>query len=270
MSAEPVTPDTGLRLAHFRSPKRGHVRWIVCALLLFATTINYIDRQVLGILAPTLQKEIGWTEVQYGYIVTAFQAAYAIGLLLVGRILDRIGTQARLRAVDRRSGVSRPWPTRWSRTPSRLRHGALRPRPRRSGQLPRGDQDGRRVVPEARARARYRHLQRGHATSARSSPRLIVPVIALTWGWQCGVRDHRRASASSGWSPGSGSTRRRRSIRRLRAASSPTSAAIRRRGDHEGPVGAAHRQAPDLGLRARQVPDRSGLVVLPLLAAASS
>lgn len=74
-------------------PKRGHVRWVVCTLLLFATTINYIDRQVLGILAPTLQKEIGWTEVQYGYIVTAFQASYAIGLVLVGRVLDVIGTK---------------------------------------------------------------------------------------------------------------------------------------------------------------------------------
>ena len=74
-------------------PKAGHVRWTVCALLLFATTINYIDRQVLGILAPTLQKEIGWNEIQYGYIVTSFQLAYAIGLLLVGRVLDVIGTK---------------------------------------------------------------------------------------------------------------------------------------------------------------------------------
>ena len=90
MSAEPLsTPVVSSELA----PKRGHIRWIVCALLLFATTINYIDRQVLGILAPTLQKEIGWTEVQYGYIVTAFQAAYAIGLLVVGRLLDVIGTK---------------------------------------------------------------------------------------------------------------------------------------------------------------------------------
>jgi len=74
-------------------PRRGYVRWIVCGLLLFATTINYIDRQVLGILAPTLQREIGWSEVEYGYIVTAFQAAYAFGLLLVGRLLDVIGTK---------------------------------------------------------------------------------------------------------------------------------------------------------------------------------
>jgi len=71
----------------------GYFRWAICALLFFATTINYIDRQVLGILAPDLQKSIGWTEIEYGHIVTAFQAAYAIGLLLTGRLLDRMGTR---------------------------------------------------------------------------------------------------------------------------------------------------------------------------------
>jgi ACS family hexuronate transporter-like MFS transporter len=73
--------------------KSGRYRWTVCALLFFATTINYIDRQVLGILAPVLQKEIGWTEMEYGYIVTAFQAAYAIGLVFAGRLIDRFGTK---------------------------------------------------------------------------------------------------------------------------------------------------------------------------------
>jgi ACS family hexuronate transporter-like MFS transporter len=72
----------------------GRYRWVVCGLLFFATTVNYIDRQVLGILAPDLQHTIGWSEVQYGYIVTAFQAAYAVGLLLAGRLLDRMGTKA--------------------------------------------------------------------------------------------------------------------------------------------------------------------------------
>ncbi|HEY7924751.1 MAG: MFS transporter [Burkholderiales bacterium] len=71
----------------------GHYRWVVCGLLFFATTVNYIDRQVLGILAPELQHTIGWSEVEYGYIVTAFQAAYAVGLLLAGRLLDRMGTK---------------------------------------------------------------------------------------------------------------------------------------------------------------------------------
>jgi len=71
----------------------GYYRWTICALLFFATTINYIDRQVLGILAPVLEKEIGWSEADYGFIVTAFQAAYALGLLLVGRMMDLLGTK---------------------------------------------------------------------------------------------------------------------------------------------------------------------------------
>jgi len=71
----------------------GRFRWTICALLFFATTINYIDRQILGILAPDLQKIIGWSESEYGYIVTAFQTAYALGLLLFGRFIDRYGTR---------------------------------------------------------------------------------------------------------------------------------------------------------------------------------
>lgn len=68
-------------------------RWTICALLFFATTINYIDRQVLGILAPTLQREIGWTETQYGDIVSWFSLAYGFGFLAMGRLLDRIGVR---------------------------------------------------------------------------------------------------------------------------------------------------------------------------------
>lgn len=74
-------------------PTMGHFRWIICALLFFATTINYMDRQVIGILAPYLQRIIGWNDIQYGYIVTAFQAAYALGLLVMGRLIDRVGTR---------------------------------------------------------------------------------------------------------------------------------------------------------------------------------
>lgn len=68
-------------------------RWKICALLFFATTINYIDRQVLGILAPTLQTELRWSETDYGAIVSWFTLAYAIGYLGVGRLLDRIGSR---------------------------------------------------------------------------------------------------------------------------------------------------------------------------------
>jgi ACS family hexuronate transporter-like MFS transporter len=66
---------------------------VICGLLFFATTINYIDRQVLGILAPDLQKEIGWSELDYGRIVIAFQVSYAVMMLVWGKILDRIGTK---------------------------------------------------------------------------------------------------------------------------------------------------------------------------------
>ena len=72
---------------------KGRIRWIICGLLFFATTINYIDRQVIGILKPTLQAEFGWTEMDYADIVFFFQLAYAIGLLLAGRMIDRLGTK---------------------------------------------------------------------------------------------------------------------------------------------------------------------------------
>lgn len=71
----------------------GSYRWRICALLFFATAINYIDRQVFGLLAPMLQKEIGWTEQEYGYIIAAFQGAYALGFLLMGWLLDRFGAR---------------------------------------------------------------------------------------------------------------------------------------------------------------------------------
>ena len=71
----------------------GNQRWIVVALLFFATTINYIDRQVIGLLKPTLEVEFGWSEKDYANIVMAFTAAYALGLLVFGRIIDRIGTK---------------------------------------------------------------------------------------------------------------------------------------------------------------------------------
>lgn len=71
----------------------GRRRWVICALLFFAATVNYVDRQVIGILKPTLQSEFGWSEVDYGWIVFSFQTAYAIGLFFVGRLMDRLGTK---------------------------------------------------------------------------------------------------------------------------------------------------------------------------------
>src|SRR5215471_4477473 len=87
-AAAPLTAPTSVAV------KIGHYRWTICALLFFATTMNYVDRQILGLLAPTLEKSIGWNEAQYGYIVTAFQGAYAVGLLFMGWFMDWIGARA--------------------------------------------------------------------------------------------------------------------------------------------------------------------------------
>src|ERR1700693_1150958 len=74
-------------------------RWTICALLFVATTINYVDRQVLGILAPTLQRELHWTEADYGDIVSWFSLAYAIGFLAAGRAMDWICVRRGLAAA---------------------------------------------------------------------------------------------------------------------------------------------------------------------------
>jgi len=73
--------------------KKSNFRWAVVALLFFATTVNYFDRFLMGILAPMLETEIGWTEQEYGYIIAAFQVAYATGTLLMGYVIDRLGTR---------------------------------------------------------------------------------------------------------------------------------------------------------------------------------
>ena len=73
--------------------KIGNYRWRIVGLLFFATTINYIDRQVIGILKPMIAGDLGWSELDYGYIVSAFQIAYAIGMVVTGWLLDRVGTK---------------------------------------------------------------------------------------------------------------------------------------------------------------------------------
>src|SRR6266487_2643898 len=71
----------------------GYIRWIICALLLLGTTKNYMDRQVLGVLKVTLQHDFGWNEIDYSNLVFVFQATYALGMVIVGRVIDRLGTR---------------------------------------------------------------------------------------------------------------------------------------------------------------------------------
>jgi ACS family hexuronate transporter-like MFS transporter len=73
--------------------KIGHYRWFIVVLLLIATTINYLDRQIIGLLKPVLEVEFGWTETDFARIVMAFTAAYAVGLLISGGLIDKVGTR---------------------------------------------------------------------------------------------------------------------------------------------------------------------------------
>jgi len=72
----------------------GRYRWVICGLLFAATALNYVDRQMIGVLKPTLQHELGWSETSYANIVFWFQAAYAVGYLSFGKIVDRMGARA--------------------------------------------------------------------------------------------------------------------------------------------------------------------------------
>jgi MFS transporter, ACS family, hexuronate transporter len=72
---------------------KGRFRWVICGLLFFGVTKNYMDRQVLGVLKGPLQHEFSWNEIDYGNLVFSFQAAYALGMIFVGRLIDRLGTR---------------------------------------------------------------------------------------------------------------------------------------------------------------------------------
>src|SRR5256885_987977 len=103
--SRPIPPPATLLAADLRSARAGELpraaaatrvgyfRWVICALLLFGVTKNYMDRQLLGVFKTTLQHDFGWNDIQYGHLVSYFQIAYAAGMLLVGRLIDRLGTR---------------------------------------------------------------------------------------------------------------------------------------------------------------------------------
>ena len=75
------------------SQKPTRYRWVICSMLFFATTINYLDRQVLSLLQPLLEEQFHWTDNEYGTITAVFSLFYAISLLFAGRFVDRVGTK---------------------------------------------------------------------------------------------------------------------------------------------------------------------------------
>jgi ACS family hexuronate transporter-like MFS transporter len=96
-ASPPATgPEAGTpaqQAAQTPSSRAGYFRWVICGLLLLGVTKNYMDRQVLGLLKPMLQHDLGWNEIDYSNLVFAFQAAYALAMVLMGRLIDRLGTR---------------------------------------------------------------------------------------------------------------------------------------------------------------------------------
>src|SRR5262247_2437519 len=167
----------GTRLGRMAS-----IRWVVCALLFFATTINYIDRQVLGILAPTLQRVIGWSEVQYAYIVTSFQGAYALGLLFVGRLLDVVGTRrgyAFALIVWSLAAMAHAL----ARTPLGFGLARFGLGLGESGNFPAAIKTVAEWFPKKERALATGIFNSGTNIGALVTP-LVVPVITLAWGWR--------------------------------------------------------------------------------------
>ena len=156
----------------------GRYRWVICALLFFATTINYVDRAYSACSSRTLQKVVGWTATQFGDINRAFNLAYAIGFLFAGWMIDKIGTRLGIHDFADRLVVGRrgacvcahrvgdsPRPDSHSASANRA---ISRPRsrpspngfPRRSGHLPRASSMPARIRRNPRAVASCRFCMR--------------------------------------------------------------------------------------------------------------
>ncbi|HEY1142122.1 MAG TPA: MFS transporter, partial [Lysobacter sp.] len=160
----------------------GKYRWRVCAMLLAATTINSVDRQVLGVLAPFLQTEIGWNEIQYGYIVTSFQAAYAIGLLCTGAIIDRFGTRIGYAiAISVWSVAAMAHSLAGSVVGFAAARFALGLG--EAGNFPAAIKTVAEWFPRRERALAVGVFNAGSIVGAVLAP-LLVPVIAATWGWQ--------------------------------------------------------------------------------------
>jgi ACS family hexuronate transporter-like MFS transporter len=164
------------------SARTGTYRWRICALLFAATAINYIDRQMIGVLKPTMQADLGWRESQYADIVFWFQAAYAVGYLGMGRFIDRVGA---------RIGYAASF-TLW--TLAHMAHGLVRGITGfafarialgigESGNFPGGLKAVTEWFPQRERALAVGIFNAGANVGAVLTP-LIVPVVTLAYGWR--------------------------------------------------------------------------------------
>ncbi len=157
-------------------------RWTICALLFVATTINYVDRQVLGILAPTLQRELHWTEADYGDIVSWFSFAYAFGFLVAGRVIDWIGVRRGLATAVVAWSVAAIGHA-FARTAAGFSIARAMLGVSESAIFPGSIKAVAEWFPQRERALATGIFNAGTNTGAILTP-LLVPWIALRWGWQ--------------------------------------------------------------------------------------
>ncbi len=175
----PVPEDAVVSAAAARA---SNYRWVICGLLFAATAINYIDRQILGVLKPTLQHELNWNEIQYADIVFWFQAAYAVGYLGFGRLVDRIGARlgfAGAIVIWTAAHVAHAFArTAFGFTMARVGLGLGE-----SGNFPAGVKAVAEWFPKRERALATSIFNAGSGIGAIITP-LIVPVIVLSFGWR--------------------------------------------------------------------------------------
>ncbi len=157
-------------------------RWTICALLFVATTINYVDRQVLGILAPTLQRELHWTEADYGDIVSWFSFAYAFGFLIAGRVIDWIGVRRGLAAAVVAWSIAAVGHA-FATTAAGFSFARAALGVSESAIFPGSIKAVAEWFPQRERALAAGIFNAGTNTGAILTP-LLVPWIALKWGWQ--------------------------------------------------------------------------------------
>jgi MFS transporter, ACS family, hexuronate transporter len=162
--------------------KIGRYRWTICALLFFATTISYVDRQVIGILGPSLQKDLGWDEQTFANVVSWLTIGYALGFLFAGRIMDRVGTRKGF------AGAIVLWSV--SAMAHALARGAASFSAARfalgvgeSGNFPAAIKTVAEWFPTRERAFATGIFNAGSNVGAILTP-IMVPWIALTWGWR--------------------------------------------------------------------------------------
>lgn len=179
--AEPRTATSAAR-ADATAERVGRFRWVICALLFAATALNYVDRQIIGILQPTLAQKFHWSEIDYSNIVFWFQFAYAVGYIVFGKLIDRIGARAGYAiavAIWTVAHVAHAWAS--SLTDFMVARFAIGLG--ESGNFPAGLKAVAEWFPKRERALATGIFNAGTNVGAIVTP-LIVPVITLTLGWR--------------------------------------------------------------------------------------